>query len=89
MTANPPRVVLDTVVFVQSLISGRGAAARCFQRLQAGKFVFLMSDALFEELREVPSRPKLRAKYPFLTDVKVAAFTAKVESLAVRIARPP
>ena len=84
----PPRAVLDTVVFVQALISGRGHAAGCLQQLRAGRFVLLMSDATFDELRDVPLRPKFRAKYPFVTPDKVAAFVAEIESLAVRIARP-
>jgi putative PIN family toxin of toxin-antitoxin system len=88
---NPPlpRVVLDTVVFVQALISGRGPAARCVQKLQFGNFIHLMSDDTSAEPRDVPFRPNLRAKYPFITDKMVSAFVLKMESLSIRIARPP
>jgi putative PIN family toxin of toxin-antitoxin system len=89
MTESLPRVVLDTVVFLQSLISDRGHAAGCLQRLRAGQFILLMSDDLFLELKDVPFRPKLRTKYPFITDEKVAVFIAEIERLAVRIAKPP
>jgi putative PIN family toxin of toxin-antitoxin system len=89
MTDSLPRVVLDTVVFVQALISGRGHSAGCLERLRAGRFILLMSDATFDELREVPLRAKFTAKYPFVTVEKVAAFVVEIESLAVRIANPP
>lgn len=89
MTDPLPRVVFDTVVFVQALISGRGPAAGCLDHLRAGRFILLMSDATYDELREVPLRPKLTAKYPSLTLDKVAAFVAEIESLAVKIAAPP
>jgi putative PIN family toxin of toxin-antitoxin system len=88
MTDSLPRVVLDTVVFVQALISGRGHAAGCLEQLRAGRFVLLMSDATFDELKDVPLRPSLAAKYPFITSDKVTAFVAEIESLAVRIANP-
>ena len=84
-----PRVVLDTVVFIQALLGGRGHAAGCIQRLKAGRFVLLMSDETIAELQDVPFPPKLRAKYPFITDEAVVAFTAEIESLSVRIPRPP
>lgn len=47
-----------------------------------------MSDATIDELRDVPLRPKFRAKYSFVTPEKMAAFVTEIESLAVRIARP-
>ena|ERR1700722_8681656 len=89
MTDLPPRVVFDTVVFVQCLISGRGHAAGCLDRLNAGRFVLLMSDATFAELADVSLRSRLTTKYPFVTPPKVAIFIAEIEAIAVRIAKPP
>jgi len=89
MTDPLPRVVLDTVVFVQSLISGRGHAAGCIERLRAGGYVLLQSDKTLAELRAVPLRPNLTAKYPLLTTERVQAFVAEMESLAVTIHDPP
>ena len=88
MSGDLPRVVLDTVVFVQCLISGRGPSAACLERLRAGKFVLLISDATLAELKDVPLRPKFTAKYPYVTPEKVSAFVAEIENLAVRIAAP-
>ena len=53
MIEDVSRVVLDTVVFVQALISGRGHAAGCIDPLCAGRFVLLMSDDTFAELKDV------------------------------------
>lgn len=89
MSEPPPRVVLDTVVFIQALISGRGAAAGCISELRAGRFVLLMSDVTFAELNGIFHRPKFRAKYSFVTDEKVKIFSEEIKSLAVTISNPP
>ena len=89
MSPIPPRVVLDTVVLVQALVSGRGTAAGCVERLRLGRFILLMSDATLDELADVPLRPKFVAKYSFVTPEKVAAFIADLQSFAVMIPRPP
>jgi putative PIN family toxin of toxin-antitoxin system len=89
MSEGLPRVVLDNVIFIQALISGRGHSTGCIQRLRAGQFILLMSDDTFTELKDVPFRPKLRGKYPFITDGMVAAFIAEIESFSVRIPHPP
>jgi len=88
MTQHPPRVVLDTVVFVQALISGRGPAAGCIDLLRAGRFILLMSDASFDELSNVPLRARLTAKYPFITIERVQSFVAEIASLSVKITKP-
>ena len=89
MSDLPPRVVLDTVVFVQALISGRGPASACVERLRSGKFILLLSDATLAELNDVPRRPRMVAKYPYLGGDTVDVFVSEIESLAVRIAKPP
>jgi len=87
MSAAPPRVVLDTVVFVQALISGRGASAECIERLKAGLFVLLMSNDTRAEVLDVPLRPELMRKYSHLTEERVQRFVAEIDSLAVLIPR--
>jgi putative PIN family toxin of toxin-antitoxin system len=88
MSDSPPGVVLDTVVFVQALISGRGPAAACIEQLRAGRFILLQSEATLNELREVPLRRNLSAKYPVLTRDRVEAFVAEIISLAVLVPTP-
>jgi uncharacterized protein len=89
MSEGLPRVVLDTVVFVQSIISGRGPSAGCIEASRAGQFLLLMSDDTFAELREVPLRAKFLAKYNFVTPKVVSAFIGEIEALCVRIPSPP
>jgi putative PIN family toxin of toxin-antitoxin system len=89
MSQSLPRVVLDTVIFVQALISGRGAAAGCIDRLKAGRFILLMSDAVLKEAKEVPLRPGLTNRYPYLTAERVNEFVQEIQALAVHVASPP
>jgi uncharacterized protein len=84
-----PRVVLDTVVFVQALISGRGASAGCIERLRRGQFILLLSEPLLAEMREVPLRPELRRRYSHLTGERVAAFLSEVQLMGVMVYAPP
>jgi putative PIN family toxin of toxin-antitoxin system len=88
MTQVLSRVVLDTVVYVQALISGRGHAAGCIERLKLGRFIVLLSDDLLAEMKDVPSRPELTRKYTHLTPERVDAFIRDVQSLAVEIPAP-
>ncbi|MDB5319917.1 MAG: pilt protein domain protein [Phycisphaerales bacterium] len=88
MSQSLSRVVLDTVVYVQALISGRGASAGCVERLKAGRFVVLLSNALLAEMRDVPLRPELTRKYPHLTPQRVEGFVNEIESLALSIPVP-
>jgi putative PIN family toxin of toxin-antitoxin system len=48
-----------------------------------------MSNDLLVELNDVPRRPKIRGKYPFVTEEKAAIFISEIESLAFQIASPP
>lgn len=89
MSQTPPRVVLDTMIFVQALISGRGAAAGCIDRLKTGRFILLLSAPVIAEMRAVPLRPELTRKYSHLTVERVAAFYAEIEALSVLVPAPP
>jgi len=61
-------VVFDCVVFLQSLISEAGPAARCLELFEQGKFSIAVSREILSEIREVLSRSGLRKRYPVLTD---------------------
>jgi len=64
-------VVFDCVVFLQSLISEAGPAARCLELFGQGKFSIAVSHEILSEIREVLSRSGLRKRYPLLTDERV------------------
>ena len=66
-----PLVVFDCVVFLQSLISETGPAARSLELFEQGKFSIAVSRGILSEIREVLSRSSLRHSYPRLTDERV------------------
>ena len=66
-----PLVVVDCVVFIQSLISEAGPATRCVELFEQGKFSIAVSRDILSEIREVLSRSSLRQSYPRLTDERV------------------
>jgi putative PIN family toxin of toxin-antitoxin system len=66
-----PLAVFDCVVFVQSLISEAGPAARSLELFEQGKFSIAVSRDILSEIREVLSRSTLRQNYPRLTDERV------------------
>ena len=66
-----PLVVIDCVVFVQSLISEAGPATRCVRLFEQSKFSIAVSREILSEIREVLSRSSLHQSYPRLTDERV------------------
>ena len=66
-----PLVVFDCVVFLQSLISETGPAARSLELFEQGKFSIAVGREILSEIREVLSRSSLRQRYPRLTDERV------------------
>ena len=84
-----PRVVLDTVVFVQALISNRGPSAACIERAKAGQFALLLSQQLIEEMMDVPLRPDLTRRYSRLTPPRVQAFVDEIVRVALVLPTPP
>lgn len=66
-----PLVVVDCVVFVQSLISEAGPATRCLELFEQSKFSIAVSRDILSEIREVLSRSSLQRSYSRLTDERV------------------
>jgi putative PIN family toxin of toxin-antitoxin system len=82
--AKPPRLVLDTNVFVSAIISGKGAPAEILRAFQKSKVAVLISDEIMDEYLKVLSYPKIR-KYPAITDEYVAHVCALLIHEAERI----
>ena len=89
MSLIPPHVVFDSVVFVQALISGRGPASACIERVFAGDAVLFLSDAILAEIEIVPLRPELTRRYPHLTPERVNGFIKDLTAVAVYVSAPP
>jgi uncharacterized protein len=84
-TQEKPRAVLDTMVFLQAVGSGKGAAYAVLQRFEAGDFRLFVSRDLLDEIRDVLSRPEIRRKLSLLTDERVAALIGRLERKATLV----
>lgn len=65
-------VIFDTNILLQALASKGGPAVRCLEYFDQGRITLAISRATLEEVEDVLSRSHLRAKYPLLTDERVA-----------------
>ncbi len=83
------RAVYDAVVFVQAMISGTGPSAECVKRALNGQISLFVSDAILDEVREVPLRLDLTKRYRHLTAARVGAFVRQIEGASIHIPRPP
>src|SRR5438128_4918531 len=60
------RAVVDTNIFLSALIRAAGVAAAVLKAFRDRRFELVISVPLFDEVRDVLSRPKLVAKYRLL-----------------------
>jgi putative PIN family toxin of toxin-antitoxin system len=61
------RVVLDTNVFISSLLNKTGAPARILNAWRAGEYLLVTSPPIIDEIKAVLELPRIREKYA-LTD---------------------
>lgn len=88
MSDLPIRAVIDTVVLLQAMISNRGPSAAIMDALRGGQFIALFSDATRAELLDVSHRPKIRARFPQITDQRVAALLDVLARHSIHIPSP-
>jgi uncharacterized protein len=82
MATDPPKVVFDTVVYLQATLNPAGPAFAALQLVDAQRIRLVSSDETLDELAEVLSRPRLRAKYPHLTDERRDQLLAVIRHVA-------
>lgn len=71
----PPRLVIDTNVFVSGLISGEGPPARILRAVRDKRAIHVVSDPIVEEYLRVLDYPRIR-KFGKITDAFVADIAA-------------
>ena len=71
----PPRLVIDTNVFVSGLISGEGPPARLLRAVRDKRAIHVVSDPIVEEYLRVLDYPRIR-RYRKITDAFVADIAA-------------
>jgi putative PIN family toxin of toxin-antitoxin system len=62
------RVVLDTNVFVSSLLNKTGAPARLMDAWRVGAYVLVTSPPIMAEIKAVLELPRIRGKYALTDD---------------------
>ena len=96
MTFVPPRLVIDTNVFVSGLISASGAPARILNAVRLNRAIHVVSDPIVEEYLRVLDYPRIR-KFEKISDEFIATIAAyliyqtqRVELISpVRISNDP
>lgn len=78
------RVVLDTNVFVSSLLSKGGPPAQVLDAWRERRYLLVVSPALIAEIQAVLREPRLRHKYP-LTEEDSQALVALLEQEALLV----
>ena len=71
----PPRLVIDTNVFVSGLISGAGSPARILRAVRDKRAVHVVSDPIVEEYLRVLDSPRIR-KFNNITEAFIADIAA-------------
>ena len=96
MSAEPPRLVIDTNVFVSGLISASGAPARILNAIRLNRAIHVVSDPIVEEYLRVLDYSRIR-RFKKISDEFIATIAAyliyqtkRVELISsVRMSRDP
>jgi putative PIN family toxin of toxin-antitoxin system len=75
VSVDPPRLVIDTNVFVSGLISASGAPARILRAIRQNRAIHVVSDPIVEEYLRVLDYPRIR-KFEKISDEFIATIAA-------------
>lgn len=75
MSADPPRLVIDTNVFVSGLISSSGAPAKILSAIRQSRAIHVVSDPIIEEYLQVLDYPRI-GKFEKISDEFIASIAA-------------
>lgn len=81
--------VFDCMVFLQAATNDRCPAFACLSLVESGAIRLYVSPAILAEVRDVFSRPKIRAKFPSLTPERADLFLQKLATIAVLVNEVP
>ncbi|MSR57703.1 MAG: putative toxin-antitoxin system toxin component, PIN family [Planctomycetaceae bacterium] len=83
------RAVFDCMIFLQAATNDRGPAFACLSLVEANEVDLFITPGILAEVRDVLTRPKLRATFPQLTRDVVDTFLQKIVALATLVAESP
>ena len=75
MSVDPPRLVIDTNVFVSGLISASSAPAKILRAIRQNRAIHVVSDPIVEEYLRVLDYPRIR-KFEKISDEFIATIAA-------------
>jgi uncharacterized protein len=75
VSVDPPRLVIDTNVFVSGLISASGAPAKILRAIRQNRAIHVVSDPIVEEYLRVLDYPRIR-KFEKISDEFIATIAA-------------
>ena len=78
------RAVLDTNVFVSSLLNKTGAPARLIDAWRAGEYMLVTSPAIMAEIKAVLELPRIRKRY-LLSDHDIGQLLDLLEKDAILV----
>lgn len=83
MTTSPSgRAVYDCNVLLQGFVNSNGPAGACIAAAIDERVSLSCSRFVLDELREVASRPSVRAKFPHITDERLSDFIDLIAVIA-------
>jgi uncharacterized protein len=75
VSVDPPRLVIDTNVFVSGLISASGAPAKILRAIRQNRAIHVVSDPIVEEYLRVLDYPRIR-EFEKISDEFIATIAA-------------
>lgn len=81
--------VFDCMVFLQAATNDRGPAFACLELVESNRVRLFVSPEVLTEVRDVLSRPGMRAKFPHLTQERVDLFVQKLTTMSVLLSGVP
>lgn len=75
------RVVFDCMIFLQGAVRRNGPAGACLALAEQGIIELCSSPEILAEVKHL-GRPRLRAKFPSLTEAVVAEFAEAIENMS-------
>lgn len=90
MSPEPPRAVYDAMLYLQTLASPGGPAARCLRlAVDDGLVELWVSRHVLLEVGDILTRPSVRSKFPGVTDDEAYELTQKLHAAAAAFPGTP
>jgi putative PIN family toxin of toxin-antitoxin system len=77
------------MLFLQAVTNEGGPAFACFELVDQGRLELYLSPEILAEVRDVLGRPRIRRKFPDLTQDRIDEFMAGAEAKAVVLGNVP